>query len=157
MNHMIERHIYFCIIWSWHSVPFGVMNLTQPNKVLITLFKFIWNLPCLMRGKQEIIETRVCWCQLANDKGNPSLYYTKKNGKLACLWCLSCHWEGGKYTTSQTDFSFFFLSPDEYSTCYLSMRMDWHLVDNQVFDIFATNCTVEMSKLHNNGTWEGSI
>lgn len=53
--------------------------------------------------------------------------------------------------TSHED-RYFFLSPDGYFTNIFSVGMYWHLVDDQVADVLATNDKVGISKLHSNGT-----
>lgn len=51
MSQMMEKNIYLCISWSWHSVPFCIINLTQQNKASITLSS--WRQSCLTRGKES--------------------------------------------------------------------------------------------------------
>ena len=47
-----------------------------------------------------------------------------------------------------------FLTPDGYFTNIFSAGMHWHLVDDQVADVLATNDKVGISKLHSNGIWK---
>lgn len=102
------RDAFMCVIWSWHSVPFCVINLTEQSKTLITLFKFNRKQPCFTRGKQVITETTVCRCPSADKESHWSLPCVKKNGKVAWLWHLSYQREGGRIWPLMQRFFFFF-------------------------------------------------